>query len=225
MSRFLSAVLLAIGCSSANGAEDITLQEWLDMFVDSCVGGGSSFFVSGGLDAAAGLSLKKLNAGGSIVGQVKVTKSTYRLLSEGISNAMSEVAAGQADKVRECLAPLRQNLLEAMNRQMGVASPLSKPVHILSPHEEKVLKALANQRGEDGKTGKNVAKDKILTAAQMSDIRFGATIRQLQSKVLATESKYPKLLGAGGSATIQMVEVVSLWDDGEEYVLKMGYAR
>lgn len=138
---------------------------------------------------------------------------------------MSEAAAGQADKVRECLAPVRQNLLDAMNKQMGMSSPLLKPVHILSPYEEKVIKALAAQRGEDGKTGKNVLKQKILEASSMSDIRFSATIRQLQMKVLATESKYAKLVGSVPNARLEFVDVVSLWDDGEEYVLRMGYAR
>ena len=160
----------------------------------------------------------------SIVG-TEATHETYRLLSDGISDKMSAVAAGEADKVRDCLAPVRQTLVQVMNLQLIGNSNL-KQLYILSPDEDKIMRALAITRGEDGQTGKNVAIKKLLEQTGLSDIRFRTTMRMLTSKVFANELSYPKLVQSGtGMASIVMVDSVSLWDDGEDYIIKMGYAK
>jgi hypothetical protein len=223
MNRLIFIILLVL-CSGAR-AENLTLQEWLDLYVNSCVGSGSSSVVSGSIGAGAELSLRKFSTSGNLTGELTLSRSSYRLLSEGISNKMTDVAAGEADKVRECLAPIRQILVEAMSQQISPPSSDAEPIYILSPEEEKVMKALANHRGEDGKTGKNVLVSVITDATGMSDIRFRTTMRLLTSKVLATQSQFAEIVGVVPNSNIQMVDVVSLWDKGEDYVLKMGYAK
>ena len=60
MSRFLVLLLALVVGPSALAAESLTMKEWLNVFIDTCVGGGSSFSASGSLDAGIGFSLKKL---------------------------------------------------------------------------------------------------------------------------------------------------------------------
>ena len=210
---FLFAVVLR---SMGVAAQDLTVQEWLDLFIDSCVGGGSASFVSGSVDAGLGLSLKKFSANGSVSGQVTLERSSYRLLSEGITDAMSEVTAEQADKVRQCLEPVRRNLLIAMNQQMGTGGmrfPTTTPtIHLLSPFEERVLKVLARNVGLAGETGRLVPTTTVLQETGLSDIRFRVTMRMLEPKWLAIRLDFE-----GG--------VNSLTDEGEEYVLEMGYVK
>ncbi len=209
----------------AHASSDLSMQEWLDLFVDSCVGSGSSFLVSGSADANAALSLKKMRLDGALAGQVKVERSSYRLLAEGISNAMTNTAADQADRVRECLTPVRRTLLEAMNRQMGANAPTSSPIYILSHPEELVMKALGSQRGHKGETGKLVPMQSILSTTGLSDLRLRIALRELQAKLLASDAKFLTFEGSGAKTNPVHVSAVSLWDRGEEYVVKMGYSK
>ena len=222
---FVAVVVLVFTQPNAYAVENLTVQQWIDSFVDTCVGSGSNSFVSGSLTGAGTVSLKKFLADGTLSGEVQATHETYRLLSDGISDKMSAVAAGEADKVRDCLAPVRQTLVQVMNLQLIGNSNL-KQLYILSPDEDKIMRALAITRGEDGQTGKNVAIKKLLEQTGLSDIRFRTTMRMLTSKVFANELSYPKLVQSGtGMASIVMVDSVSLWDDGEDYIIKMGYAK
>ena len=221
-----TAALLVLVSSQVHAAGNLSLEEWLDIYVSSCVGGGSTFSASGSLEAGFGISLKKLGPNGKLVGQLQVSKTEYRLLSDGLSNAMSAVAAEQASQVRECLAPFRANLARAMSQQMGGLSPLAAPILFLSPHEERVMRVLAVHQGEDGQTGKNVRREIVRRETGISDIRLRVTIRTLQSKLLATDSTFSKLVTDQGPVhDLKFIEVISLWDKGEEYVLEMGYAK
>ncbi|EHJ9990339.1 TPA: hypothetical protein NG570_004555 [Vibrio parahaemolyticus] len=223
--KFLLLMSLTLTAHPA-ASEDLSVEEWLDIFIASCVGSGSSYFASGSVDVGAGFSLKKLKADGSIEGKVELTKSSYRLLSEGISNAMSETAAGQADKVRECLTPVRKNLLIIMNQQIMPSSILAdNNVFILSPYEELIMKTLAQSRGVSGETGKNVKVSSILEKTNLTDIRFRASMRQLQSKGLAAVLPSLDITGKAPSMEVQAFDAAFLSDSGEAYVLSMGYAN
>ncbi|MBI4989377.1 MAG: hypothetical protein HZC23_11205 [Rhodocyclales bacterium] len=202
-------ILVAILISPISYAQEkLSLNQWLDLFVDSCVGAGSSSITSGTVDANGQIALKKLTASGSLAGQLVITKSNYKLLSDGISNKMSAVAAEQADKVRVCLDPVKKILLQAMQRQLDEKNPHpSKPIYILSPDEEKVMKFLAKTKGNAG-TGRQVPFNRVAEGTGMSDLRLRATLKMLEAKILAVE----------------LVGVVSFFDDGDMYVLKMGYA-
>jgi hypothetical protein len=79
-----------------------------------CLGGGRSEAVSGGGTGGADLSLRSLDVKGNLKGEFKISKSSAEGLVNGIDNALTQVAADQADKVRTCLQPVRERLLDVM---------------------------------------------------------------------------------------------------------------
>jgi hypothetical protein len=85
-----------------------------DTMVRLCLGGGRSEAVSGGGSGGADLSLRSLDVKGNLKGEFKISKSSAEGLVNGIDNALSQVAADQADKVRTCLQPVRERLLDVM---------------------------------------------------------------------------------------------------------------
>jgi hypothetical protein len=68
--------------------------------------------VTGGGTGNAEFSLRSLNVKGELTGEYKFNNSSAEGLVNGINNALSQVAADQADKVRSCLQPLRDRLME-----------------------------------------------------------------------------------------------------------------
>jgi hypothetical protein len=68
-------------------------------------------------------------------------------LSEGINNKMSEVAAEQANKIRDCLEPARRQMLSIMSAQFGSATG-NRNVQFLSPDEDKIMRTLAVTTGD-----------------------------------------------------------------------------
>jgi len=79
-----------------------------------CVGGGHTEATSGGGSGGADLSLRSLDVTGNIKGEFKISKSSAEGLVIGLDNALGQVAADQADKVRTCLQPVRERLLDVM---------------------------------------------------------------------------------------------------------------
>jgi hypothetical protein len=71
-----------------------------DTMVRLCVGGGRTEAIGG--TAAGGADLK---------GEFKIDKSSAEGLVNGLDNALSQVAADEADKVRASLEPVRERLL------------------------------------------------------------------------------------------------------------------
>ena len=87
------------------------------------------------------------------------------------------------------------------------------------------MRVLGSSRGLDDETGKSVLASSIMKEANLSDIRFRVIMRLLSSKFLAYNGEYPRLIEDGLYFSTKWVDVVSLWEKGEEYVLKMGYAK
>jgi hypothetical protein len=85
-----------------------------DTMVRLCVGGGSTQATSGTGSGGADLSLRSLDVKGNLKGQFTVSKSSAEGLVHGLDNALGQVAADQADKVRACLQPVRARLLDVM---------------------------------------------------------------------------------------------------------------
>lgn len=192
-------------------AQRLSVQDWIDQFVDMCVGSGSRGVTSGTADANGNVTLRTLSLSGELRGQVMVSRENYRLLTEGISNRMTEVAAGQANAVRECLEPIRRQMLQVMARQFDGATGSARQqsrIQILSPDEERIMRFLATARGPQ-QVGQLVPESTVRGGAGVGDIRFRIAMRSLQEKLLA------------GS----VADVVSLWPPGEEYVVQAGYAR
>jgi hypothetical protein len=85
-----------------------------DTTVRLCVRGGRTEAVGGTAAGGADLSLRSLDVTGNIKGEFKINKSSAEGLVNGIDNALSQVAADQADKVRACLQPVRERLLDVL---------------------------------------------------------------------------------------------------------------
>jgi hypothetical protein len=109
-----SAVLLLVAMSDAWSQATVDVQQIADTMVRLCIGGGKTQAVAGTAAGSADLSLRSMDVRGNLTGEFKVNKSSAEGLSEGINNALSQVAADQADKVRECLKPVRERLLDIL---------------------------------------------------------------------------------------------------------------
>jgi hypothetical protein len=114
LARFF--LMLAFTSLPAVGSaqDSANIDQIASMMVRLCVGGGSTDAVGGGGSGGADVSLRHLDVTGNLKGEFKINKSKVEGLVEGINNAMSQVAADQADKVRACLQPLRDRLLDIM---------------------------------------------------------------------------------------------------------------
>ena len=95
-------------------AQTPNMQKIADTMVRLCVGGGRTQASSSSVTGGADISLRSLDAKGNVSGQYKIGSSSAEGLVNGLDNALSQVAADQADKVRVCLAPVRERLLDAM---------------------------------------------------------------------------------------------------------------
>jgi len=213
-------------------AQNLTVQEWLDVYVELCVGSGSSFVASGEVKGDGKMSLKTLSLNGSLEGSVVVSKSEYRLLSEGITNSISDAAASQASEIRKCLEPMRNVLIQAMTQDLTQASGVVR--YILSPQENAVLRYISNTRGPDGKTGKGILIEDIARSVSgMSELRLASTLNELEGKFLVFES----VAGGGidivrtddgrliGSKFVHGQPAIFLTDTGIDYVLNTGLAK
>jgi hypothetical protein len=209
----LAFVVSASAVSRAD-AQTLTIQEWVDQFVATCVGSGSSDTASGLVAANGDISLKKLTLSGNVAGQVVIQHKDARLLTEGINNAMSNVAANEADQVRNCLSPVRQILVEIMQSQFASAPNFSNPIYILTPEEDVIVKSLANRKGYFGKTGEAVLASTIQSDSGLGDIRYRTALKRLSDRGYA----FPSIRVEGG-------DTVSLAQSGDEYALRTGFAK
>jgi len=130
--RFVGfAVLIACtwwpALGAAQNAADI--DKIADMMVRLCVGGGHTEATSATGTGGADLSLRSLDVKGNLQGEFKISKSSAEGLANGLDNALSQVAADQADKVRVCLQPVRERLLDAMlpKRQGSAGQTVTAP--------------------------------------------------------------------------------------------------
>ena len=110
--RELAGLALVLWSSSARAQMPENPQQIVNLWVQLCVGGGHIETVTGGGTGGVELSLRALDVKGQVKGNYDITKSEAQGLVNGITNALSEVAAAEADKVRVCLQPVRERLLD-----------------------------------------------------------------------------------------------------------------
>jgi hypothetical protein len=84
-----------------------------------------SFYRAG--TGGADVSLRSLDVRGNLTGQFNINKSSAEGLVSGIDNALTQVAADQADKVRDCLKPLRERILDVLFPSPTPSSRQSQP--------------------------------------------------------------------------------------------------
>src|ERR1700730_5083751 len=124
--RFFSLALFLV-CAwwpTLGGAQDaVETGRIAGTMVRLCVGGGRTEATSGAGSGGGDLSLRSLDVKGNVKGEFKINKSSAEGLVNGLDNALSQVAADQADKVRTCLQPVRERLLDVMLpvKQQGAA--------------------------------------------------------------------------------------------------------
>jgi hypothetical protein len=122
--RFINLALFVAcaGWPAIGAAQNVAETDKIaDMMVRLCVGGGRTEATSGGGTGGADLSLRSLDVTGNLKGEFKISKSSAEGLVHGLDNALGQVAADQADKVRICLQPVRERLLDAMLPQKSEA--------------------------------------------------------------------------------------------------------
>jgi hypothetical protein len=114
--RIAGIVLLTCSWWPVLGAAQNTaeIDKIADTMVRLCVGGGRTEATTGTASGGADLSLRSLDVTGNLKGEFKIEKSNAEGLVKGLDNALSQVAADQADKVRVCLQPVRDRLLDVM---------------------------------------------------------------------------------------------------------------
>lgn len=121
LSMVICGLIAALWTSTADAQNtgDQNVQQIANLMVRLCLGGGQTQTIKGGLAGDANLSLRSFDVTGKLQGQFNINKTSAEGLVNGIDNALSQVAAGEADKVRDCLAPVRQRLLNLLLPQQG----------------------------------------------------------------------------------------------------------
>jgi hypothetical protein len=103
--------LLWAGAAAAqNFPADV--QQIADMMVRLCLAGGRTQAVTGAVTVGTDVLLQSLDDKGNVTAEFKINKSGAQALVIGINNTLTNVAAEQADKLRDCLQPVRERLLE-----------------------------------------------------------------------------------------------------------------
>jgi hypothetical protein len=123
-----SIALLFWGGAAGAQSQAPDVQQIADTMVRLCLAGGSTQATVGSVTGGADLSLRSLDARGNVTGRYEISKSSAEGLVNGIANELTQVAADQADKVRDCLRPVRERLLDIM------VPP--KPETKARPHDE-----------------------------------------------------------------------------------------
>jgi hypothetical protein len=206
----LTCYCLALSSPSNAQTQSLTVERWIDLFVSLCVGSGSTTTVSGTIRSdqnSGSLTLNDIGPDNQIAGAVTINKQDFKLLSEGIDSKISSLQASEADKVRDCLAPVRQQVLYAM------ANPIRGAMSILSPYENELIRTLTQEKGMLGEIGKYVPDEKLRQATGYSEIRTRVTLRYLQSKAMVVNVP-------NGNPPF-----TSLTEKGDEYSLIMGYTQ
>jgi hypothetical protein len=126
--RFASLALLLV-CAwwpMVGAAQDAAeVEKIADTMVRLCLGGGRTEATTSAGTGPADLSLRSLGAKGDVRGEFKISISSAEGLINGLDNALSKVAADQANKVRECLQPVRKRILDVMlTKRQGSTHPV-----------------------------------------------------------------------------------------------------
>ena len=127
----LGFFLLSGATSAQQPPADIQNSESIvNIMVRLCVGGGHVEAITGGGTGGADISLRLPDVKGHLAGEVTLSTSSAEGLAKGIDNALSRIAADEADKVRVCLEPVRTRLLELMLPAPKAAVPPRKTAYL-----------------------------------------------------------------------------------------------
>jgi len=102
-----AGLLLTVGPGVA-----MTLQEKTDTVMQWCLASGKQQKIDGKIGVDGGITLTGPSLHGT--GNVALTREEWSGLIGGISKDMTQLQADQADKVRDCMAPLRQKMMDKL---------------------------------------------------------------------------------------------------------------
>jgi hypothetical protein len=105
---------LALMAARAEAQTQAEIDQAVNSMVRLCLAGGESLSVSGTGSGGAEISVRSFDAKGNLKGDFKIEKHKAEGLVQGIDNAMTQIAADQAEKVRSCLQPVRERLLDVL---------------------------------------------------------------------------------------------------------------
>ena len=108
------AAFLWVGAAAAQSAAPQNVQQAVDTMVRLCIAGGHTEASTVAGTGGADVSLRSLDIRGNLTGQFNINRSSAEGLVSGIDNALTQVAANQADKVRDCLKPVRERVLDLL---------------------------------------------------------------------------------------------------------------
>jgi hypothetical protein len=91
------------------GDNAVEIDKIADTMVRLCLGGGRSEAENPGGDGT-NLSLRSLDARGTLKNEFKINTSSAESLVNGLDSVLSQLAADQADKARVCLQPVQERL-------------------------------------------------------------------------------------------------------------------
>jgi hypothetical protein len=95
------------------GDDAVEIDKIADTMVRLCLGGGRCEALNAG-GGGSDLLLRFLDARGTLKGEFKINASSAQSLVNGLDSVRSQVAVDQADKVRACLQPVQESLLNLM---------------------------------------------------------------------------------------------------------------
>jgi hypothetical protein len=131
--RVVSCVLFSVWSTFASAQPTTDIPRAVDTMVRLCLAGGHIQTLNSGANGGAAISLRSFTANGQVAGDFRFTESTAEGLVNGIDNAITQVAATEADKVRDCLKPVRDRLLDiyfgpsqSQREQEGLESMVSR---------------------------------------------------------------------------------------------------
>jgi hypothetical protein len=146
----------------------------VNLWVKLCVGGGHVEALTAGGSGGADISLRSLDVKGHLAGEVTVSRSNAEGLVKGIDNAMSQVAAAEADKVRICLQPVRERLLDIM-----LPAPKAKAPPPPLTFEKLYETAFPNLLNSEEKLSIDVPDSIPTSERDIKGVRFHRVIRSL----------------------------------------------
>ncbi len=139
MRKFTIALIVGFIFFPLTAIADPDMDKNVDLMVRLCIAGGHTETTNGNVGGDANISLRSLDVHGNLKGDLKITKSNAEGLVNGIDNAISALAASQADKVRDCLKPVRDRLIE-------ILFPTPQGKLMPPPNSDKLAKRNVNYR-------------------------------------------------------------------------------
>lgn len=162
-------------------AQPAKVQEAVDILLKLCVAGGERIVISGGGDTGVDISLKKLDVMGQVRGEIKIDKTEARGLVDGLSSALSQISAEQADKVRECIKPYRDAIMSLILGTMPAV-----------PERKTLPPALTTEDKLQPKQPAPKAENALETALNQ---RLHSAIVRYVNTIKVTKSRWPENIG------------------------------